>query len=138
MTTSFAYGKLNCILCSVSMETLFFFALYLEILVQASKKLVPLGIIRATGTRRLSWQYSKGSSIGPHLILLFRSADESQHRILKCYIIVILILRLKCIVMKKNKIKLMLVYYLTSNHQKQLVFIRRDIDLYIATIHHII
>ena len=37
---------------------------------------------------------------------------------------VIMILRLKCIVLKKNKIKLMLVYYLASNHQKLLVFIR--------------
>ena len=32
--------------------------------------------------------------------------------------------------LKKNKIKLMLVSYLVSNHQKQLVSIRRDIDLH--------
>ena len=39
---------------------------------------------------------------------------------------VILILRLKCIVLKKNKTLSYLVYYLASNHQKLLVFIRRD------------
>ena len=43
---------------------------------------------------------------------------------------ILVLLSYGSIVLKKNKIWLMLVYYLVSNHQKQLVFIKRDIDLH--------
>ena len=48
---------------------------------------------------------------------------------IQLYCQLFLILRLKCIVLKKNIIWLMVVYYyLASNHKKQLVFLSRDIN----------
>ena len=42
--------------------------------------------------------------------------------------------RHKCLVFEEEK-KLILEHYVVSKHQKQLVLIRRNIDLRIATIH---